>query len=259
VRQIVISIALNARDAMKQHGKFKLSLEPATLDETYRALHGWGTPGEYVALVARDTGIGMDEATRNRAFEPFFTTKPPGAGSGLGLAMVYGLMKQMNGFVRLESEPGRGTTVTLFFPEARRRTSQPAPAMRADRPAPSGAILIVEDEEPIRRVARRVLERFGYRVLTASNGEEGLRIYREQASDIALVLTDIVMPRMGGRELYEALRGGGSTVPVLFTSGHVTRGETEGDAGGLDPSVPFLAKPWSADELVERVRAVLGP
>ncbi len=257
LQHIVLDLAVNARDAMPRGGVLALGLDRTTLDEGYRAAHGWGTPGDYVALVVLDSGTGMDEATRSRAFEPFFTTKPPGEGSGLGLAMVYGLMKQMNGFVRLESVPGRGTRVTLFFPVDRRRPTPPSPKRAVT--AEPGLILVVEDEEPVRRVARRVLERSGYQVITATNGEEALALYKERGSTIGLVVTDIVMPRMGGRELYEALRGHGATVPVLFTSGHVTRGgELEGEAGGLDPSVPFLAKPWSADELVRRVREVLG-
>ncbi len=257
LQHLLVSVFTNARDAMPRGGTVRLSLERVTLDEAYRATHGWGTPGDYVALVVQDTGVGMDEQTRARAFEPFFTTKPPGSGSGLGLAQVYGLMKQMNGFVRLESQPGRGTRVTLFFPVASRRPSTPGlPA-----PAASGSartILVVEDEEPIRRVAERVLRRFGFEVLLASDGQEALQVWSRRREDIGLVLTDVVMPRMGGRELYEALRGQGARVPVAFTSGHVTRGELEGDAGGLDPSAPFLAKPWTVDELVAFVRDALG-
>jgi two-component system cell cycle sensor histidine kinase/response regulator CckA len=255
VEQILVSLIANARDAMPRGGTLSIGFVRADLDESYREAHGWGTPGEYVLMTIRDTGPGMDEETRSRAFEPFFTTKPPGAGSGLGLAMVYGLMKQMNGFVRLESAPGEGTTVTLFFPVTHRRTTpQPRPALAAK---PGGKVLVVEDEEPIRRVARRVLERFGYSVLDADNGEAALRLYTERSEEISLVVTDVVMPRMGGRELYEALRKGGSSVPVIFTSGYTQRGEMDGEAGGLDPSVPFLAKPWSAEELIARVRESL--
>jgi PAS domain S-box-containing protein len=258
LEHILVNLVANARDAMPRGGTISLGFERARLDETYRAAHGWGTPGNYVALVVRDTGAGMDEATRSRAFEPFFTTKPPGSGSGLGLPMVYGLMKQMNGFVRLESDPGRGTRVTLFFPVAARGRERKTPEGSAAAAPPPGAVLVVEDEEPIRRVAERVLRRFGYRVLVAANGEEALEVWRQRRGEIGLVLTDVVMPRMGGRELYETLRGQGATVPFAFTSGHITRGEFEGEAGGLDPSVPFLAKPWSIEQLVALVRQTVA-
>ncbi len=257
LQHLLVSVFTNARDAMPRGGTVRLALERVTLDEAYRALHGWGTPGDYVALVVQDTGVGMDEQTRARAFEPFFTTKPPGAGSGLGLAQVYGLMKQMNGFVRLESQPGRGTRVTLFFPLAARRVSVRGAPARAASPS-ARTILVVEDEEPIRRVAERVLRRYGFDVLLASDGEEALQVWGRRRDDIGLVLTDVVMPRMGGRELYEALRGQGARMPVAFTSGHVTRGELEGEAGGLDPSAPFLAKPWTVEELLAFVREALG-
>jgi len=257
LQHLLVSVFTNARDAMPRGGTVRIGLERVTLDEAYRAHHGWGTPGDYVALVVQDTGVGMDEQTRARAFEPFFTTKPPGSGSGLGLAQVYGLMKQMNGFVRLESQPDRGTRVTLFFPIAARRVSVPHVAAHAASPS-ARTILVVEDEEPIRRVAERVLRRYGFDVLLASDGEEALLVWGRRRDDIGLVLTDVVMPRMGGRELYEALRGQGARVPVAFTSGHVTRGELEGEAGGLDPSAPFLAKPWTVDELVAFVRESLG-
>jgi CheY-like chemotaxis protein len=188
----------------------------------------------------------MDEPTRARVFEPFFTTKPMGSGAGLGLSMVYGLMKQQNGFVDVQSRPGGGTTVSLYLPVSARRTTPTAVAAPAPQTAAfTGTALVVEDEDPIRRVAQRVLERFGFKVLTAADGLEALHLFREHEAEIVLIVTDVVMPRMGGRALYETLRGAGKTVPVIFTSGYAARDAAETER--LDPTLPYLPKPWTVE------------
>lgn len=255
VHEILVNLAANARDAMPGGGRLRIETRLVRFDEEHRNVHGWGIEGEYVCLSVRDTGIGMDDSTRAKAFEPFFTTKPPGAGSGLGLAMVYGLVKQQNGFVSIESEPGGGTVVRVFFPVTHLQPSA------AEAPAEGGAlartptILVVEDEEQIRRAAKRALEHHGFKVLLAGDGREGLDLFEEREHEIDLVLTDVVMPRMGGGALYEALRAAGKTVPVIFTSGYTSR--NPGDLQ-IDPAVPFLPKPWTIAEMVERVRDVLS-
>jgi len=255
LQQILLNLATNSRDAIAEQGDIWISAERRRLDEAHLAEFGWGTPGDYVAIRVRDSGFGMTEETRRRVFDPFFTTKPPGAGSGLGLAMVYGLMKQQNGFVGIASVPGGGTTVTLYLPITGRRTPTP------HRPEPShrtGAyILVVEDEEPIRRVAKRVLERHGYKVLAAADGVEALNQFREHEAEVALVLTDVVMPRMGGKALLEQLRGEGKRVPVVFMSGYAARGDSPEDAH-IEPGMTILAKPWTVDQLLARVREVVG-
>ena len=203
----------------------------------------------------RDTGIGMDDSTRAKAFEPFFTTKPPGAGSGLGLAMVYGLVKQQNGFVSIESEPGGGTAMRLFFPVTHLQPAAAEAPAEGRAPTRTPTILVVEDEEQIRRAAKRALEHHGFKVLLAADGREGLDLFQEREREIDLVLTDVVMPRMSGGALYEALRAAGKTVPVIFTSGYTSRGP---DDLQLDPAVPLLPKPWTINEMVARVREVLA-
>lgn len=255
VREILVNLAANARDAMPGGGRLRIETRRVRLDAEHRDVHGWGIQGEYVCLTVRDTGIGMDDSTRAKAFEPFFTTKPPGAGSGLGLAMVYGLVKQQNGFVSIESEPGGGTAVRVFFPVTHLQPAAAEALPEGSALTRTPTILVVEDEEQIRRAAKRALEHHGFKVLLAADGREGLDLFREREREIDLVLTDVVMPQMGGGALYEALRAAGKTVPVIFTSGHTSWGP--GDLQ-LDPTVPVLPKPWTINEMVERVREVLA-
>jgi PAS domain S-box-containing protein len=256
VQQMLLNLVTNARDAMPSGGKLRIETCRVELDERFRVEHGWGDPGSYIALTVSDTGVGMSAHTLEHLFEPFFTTKAPDKGTGLGMAMVYGLIKQHDGFVDVTSAEGRGTTIRLLFPEARVVSGDwpsphhPAPAVRHGRET----ILVVEDEASIRRAAQRLLERSGYRVLVASDGAEALEICRSRNGEVGLILSDVVMPNMGGRELYDRLRADGTNVPFVFTSGHVIR-----DLGHLplDPAVPFLQKPWTADELLLNVREAL--
>jgi len=208
-----------------------------------------------VCLSVADTGIGMDERTRARLFEPFFTTKPPGLGTGLGLAMIYGLVQQHGGWVAVESQPKRGTTVRVYLPVSR-NGSVHAPVTE-QQPARGGkeTILLVDDEEPIRRTARRILENFGYQVLLASDGSEALRLIRARAADIDLVISDVAMPNLGGRGLYDAARASGARMKFLFASGYTAR--DIGSTGDIDAGVPFIHKPWTLSEFVTRVREVL--
>ncbi len=256
VQQILVALATNARDAIAEHGDVRVEVRRTHLDVAHVAEFGWGAPGDYVAIVVRDSGLGMDEGTRVRVFEPFFTTKPLGSGAGLGLSMVYGLMKQQNGFVDVRSRPGEGTVVTLYMPVSSRRVTPSATTPLPPGTARfSGTVLVVEDEDPIRRVAQRVLERFGFTVLAAADGLEALHHFREHEAEIVLIITDVVMPRMGGRALFETLRGAGKTVPIIFTSGYAAREAMQAER--LDPEMPYLAKPWTVDQLLDQVRTVL--
>jgi PAS domain S-box-containing protein len=257
LEQVLMNLVTNARDAMPEGGVIEIGVRPVALDQAACQAMGFGVPGSYVAVGVRDSGVGMDEATRVRVFEPFFTTKSVGEGTGLGLAMVYGLVKQHKGFTMVESALGRGTTVTVYLPQAvGRRASVP------DQPSPvaSGVgetILVVEDEASLLRIAKRVLEKHGYRVLTAADGQEALEVYRANRDRIDLVITDVVMPRLGGRELAEALRSEGGRGRVLLTSGYAER---ELGAAPPEPGVPLLTKPWSIPELLRLVREALeGP
>jgi CheY-like chemotaxis protein len=254
VQQMLINLATNAQDAMPSGGRLSLDLSLGDVDEARVATHGWGAPGVHVCLRVSDSGAGMAPDVLARATEPFFTTRSGGA--GLGLTMVYGLMKHHGGFLELASEPGRGTTARLCFP---RTDGRPAPATTAPAAGGGETILLVEDEVSIRRAARRVLERFGYRVVTAADGEEGLARWREQRGAIDLVVSDAIMPRMGGGALYERLRAEDPAVRFLLCSGYTgqqLRGA--GEEGGA--AVPFLAKPWTVDDLLAAVRdALTGP
>src|SRR5438034_68714 len=206
--------------------------------------------------VMGDTGTGMDEETRRRMFEPFFTTKPPGRGTGLGLATVYGLAKQHGAGIEVESEPGKGTRFRIYFPVVDAEVAAAARdvALPADAPRGWETILVVEDDDQLRRSAKRILEDAGYQVLTAADGLEALDVLRQGAA-VRLVFSDLVMPRLGGRALYDAARRDGHTVPFLFASGY---SDPSGrGAAALDPSVPLLHKPWTGPDLLGRVRQLL--
>lgn len=258
IQQILVNLTTNARDAMPHGGRVRIECGPAPLDEQFHGLRGATDPGAYVRLTFADTGGGMDIETRRRAFEPFFTTKPLGAGSGLGLSAVYGLVKQHGGFIELESAPQTGTTVTTYLPIARPGTSEPdeGASVAATPALPNGTetVLVVEDEEVIRRSARRVLQRLGYRVLLAEDGAHGLELFLQHSAEVDLAVIDVVMPRMTGPALYAELRRLRPNLKVLFMSGYT---EVRERGPGVDADSPFLDKPWSMEQFAAKVREVL--
>jgi PAS domain S-box-containing protein len=256
IQQILFNLATNARDAMPDGGTLRVQVYRTSVDEEHRRTRGWGGPGEYVVVAVSDNGCGMSSKVRARAFEPFFTTKGVGKGTGLGMAMVYGLVSQHKGYSELDSEEGRGTTVRMYFPVIGAGVP-PARASSESRPRVGGneRILVVDDEEGIRRSAARVLTRFGYAVVEASDGEGALAAIRDAEHPFDLVVSDVVMPRLSGMALYRELRGHGSGVRVLLMSGH-----TAEDLDALDEPLSgakFLPKPWSITDLLHRVREVL--
>jgi len=255
VEQILINLATNARDAMPGEGTLVISASHEELTAAACAAGGWGTPGRYAVLSVADTGVGMDRETQRHLFEPFFTTKAVDAGTGLGLAMVYGLVRQHDGFVEVRSTPGSGTTVRVLLPEAERAAHRVSPEGGTAQLRGTETILLAEDEDALRRAARRVLEKHGYRVLEAANGAEALDLFGRHETEIALIVADVVMPTLGGPQLARALREAGKQVRVLFTSGYTARDAQETRA--LDPGLPFIAKPWTITELLRRVREVL--
>ncbi len=259
IEQVLLNLATNARDAMPDGGVLEIASGSRMVDAAYCTAQGWGAPGCYVVLTVRDSGLGMDDITRARMFEPFFTTKAPESGTGLGMSIVYGLMRLHFGFVEVESAVGRGTMVTLLLPAV----AEAAPDGPAECATPLGCgggelILLVEDEESIRRATRKILERHGYRVLLAANGEEALELIRGGADAhphaIDLVISDMMMPKLGGAGLFEALRAEGWLRPFLFISGYSTDIAELGDLGG---TAVFLHKPWELRQLVEKVRETL--
>ncbi len=214
-------------------------------------------PGAFVCLAVSDTGVGMDEVTQARLFEPFFTTRRSAGGSGLGMAVVYGLVKQLGGHVHVYSELGQGTTIKVYLPVAGPAAGAAPPVSEAETEVRGGSetILVAEDEPALRRAAKRSLERLGYRVLLAADGDEALKVFEARGGSIDLVVTDVIMPKRGGRALYRELRERGVDVPFLFASGY-TAGDVE-ETAQLDPGLPFLAKPWTLSELAQRIRQVL--
>ena len=256
VQHMLLNLANNGADAMPGGGKLKIHLEPATPDEKQMAAKEWGVPGHYVVLSVRDSGSGMTPETLARIFEPYFTTKPADRGSGLGMAMVYGLMKQHLGYVLVNSTVGAGTEVRLYFPvSARAVEATVAEAPPPVRPHERQTILVVEDQEAVRSAATRGLTRFGYTVLAAADGEEGLQVWHDNADTIDLVVSDIIMPRMGGLALYEAVSREREGVRFLLTSGF--SGEEALQHTPTTGALPFLPKPWTLHELLAAVRGVL--
>jgi PAS domain S-box-containing protein len=253
--QAVINLAVNSRDAMPQGGRLTLKTRNVELDEAYAAQHPDVKPARYVCVTVKDSGVGMDAETRARIFEPFFTTKSRGKGTGLGLPMVYGFLKQSGGHVEVNTEQGSGTTIDLYLLRVEGATAVPRPAREPAR-APGGkeTILLVEDESSVRSLVARVLRSRGYQILEATTGEEALAASEGHAGTIHLLLTDLVMPRMSGRELAFALTKIRTGLRVLFMSGYTD----ENLMRQVEvPDVAFLNKPFTPAVLAEKVRVVL--
>jgi len=250
-----MNLVTNARDAMPGGGTLRLAVGNGAIDEDYCRSHGYGVPGEYVVLSVADTGEGMDARTQQHIFEPFFTTKPVGQGTGLGMAMVYGLVKQHGGYINVYSEVGLGTTVRVYFPVASEAPHPKAVAVPGEMHEGRETILLVEDDPILRRTAKRVLEKFGYTVVTATDGLDALNILHLRTTPTDLIISDVVMPHASGPQLLAKLRESGAAPRILFTSGYAARDVRERTT--LDPAVPFLAKPWTIAELLRKVREVL--
>jgi two-component system cell cycle sensor histidine kinase/response regulator CckA len=256
LEQVIVNLVLNARDAMPEGGKLIIETFETEIDSHYTSQHVGTKLGSYVAIGVSDTGHGMDAETQAHIFEPFFTTRELGKGTGLGLSTVYGIVKQSGGNIWVYSEPGYGTTFKIYLPLVP-QTSDPF-VTRPVRPSVVGGsetILLVEDEERVCALVREVLAKQGYTVLSANNGEEGLALSRREPRHIDLLLTDVVMPRMSGRELAENLVRERTSLKVLFMSGYTDKLILH--KGMLEPNTHFLQKPFSPDEIARKVREVL--
>src|SRR6058998_3120535 len=256
VKQILLHLVTNARDAMPKGGTLHVEVQRARLDAADRPLHAWVEPGAYVSIALSDTGVGMDAQTLARVFEPFFTTKPVGVGTGLGMAMAYGLVKQHRGYLHLYSEVGQGTTAKVYFPAIRDR-GMPELEAEADEGLLGGTetILLVEDDQTMRVAAQQLLSKVGYHVVTAVDGQHGLDAYHAHRAALQLVITDVVMPKLSGFEMYEAIRGEARGLSVLFMSGFPAPNFRK--TVGQDPAVAFVTKPWTASELLAQVRLMI--
>jgi len=257
VEQAIVNLAVNARDAMPVGGHLTIETSAVRLDEHYARTHMGVKPGEFTMIAVSDNGHGMDAETRRHIFEPFFTTKEKGKGTGLGLATVYGIVKQTGGDIWVYSEPGQGTTFKLYFP----RVFEPLSDSEGGDPSAtkrSGGetILVVEDEQAVRDLTVRILQQLGYTILTAASGAEALEVSQAHAGSIDLLLTDVVMPHMSGRQLADHLRQSRPTTKVLFLSGYTEN--TVVHHGVLDAGVDFLPKPFSRENLSKKLREVLA-
>ena len=256
LEQVLLNLAVNARDAMPQGGVLTIATQNVTTASASAETHLPLTPERYVVLTFSDTGVGMDAETQARIFEPFFTTKEKGKGTGLGLATVYGIVKQSGGYVWVNSEPGKGTTFRIYLPRSTDKIDEPG-AQRTTLASEPGSetLLLVEDEEEVRALVRNVLQRKGYRILEAGRGEEAITLSEGYGGEIDLLVTDVIMPQMSGRELARRLAALRPKIKVLYISGYA--GHATWFESGLGPGAAFLQKPFSPEMLVRKVREVL--
>jgi signal transduction histidine kinase/CheY-like chemotaxis protein len=256
IEQVIMNLALNARDAMPGGGKLKIETANVELDQVYTRNHPGSKVGSYVSLAIDDTGTGMDAGTLTHIFEPFFTTKEMGKGTGLGLATVYGVVKQSDGYIAVDSAPGRGTTFKIYLPRV--HEAPPIPnAVKSNQKTARGSetVLVVEDAQPLRELASELLKNNGYAVLEAANGADAIQLVERYQGLIDLLLTDVVMPGMGGRQLAEKLIPRLPKMKVLYMSGYTDDAIVH--HGILEPGIALIQKPFTAETLTRKVREVL--
>jgi two-component system sensor histidine kinase EvgS len=256
LNQILVNLCVNARDAISDVGKITIETDNVRFDDAYCADHAGFIPGEYVLLAVSDDGCGMDRETLGKIFEPFYTTKGVGKGTGLGLSVIYGIVKQNKGFINVYSEPGKGTTFRLYFTRHAEKAGPVETVAAKETPAGSGeTLLVVEDEASILKLTRRILQGLGYSVLTAASPGEAVALAKEHDRDIHLLITDVIMPEMNGRDLAEKLQADHSNLKVLFMSGYTAN--VIAHHGVLDTDVHFIQKPFSNKDLAVKVRKAL--
>jgi two-component system, cell cycle sensor histidine kinase and response regulator CckA len=255
IGQITMNLCINARDAMPRGGRLIIETHNVELDKEFCHRNSDGRPGRYVMLVVSDTGIGMDPGTVDCLFEPFFTTKDLGKGTGLGLATVYGIVKQHDGFLNVCSEVGKGTTFRVYFPSSTGRAGQPQPDLATISVTGSETILVADDHEGIRAVANEILSSHGYTTILAVDGQEALRLFRQDPTRIDLAILDVAMPGLSGTEAFAQISAIRPDLPVVFTSGHTS--ESASLSSKIAAGAAFLQKPYALKTLCQIVRSTL--
>jgi CheY-like chemotaxis protein len=256
MEQVLMNLATNARDAMPRGGTFTVRTGQVHLNESFTAAHGFGKPGAYGTITVSDTGKGMDEETRKRIFEPFFTTKEVGKGTGLGLAVVYGIIKQHDGFVDVYSEPGTGTTFRIYLPIIESAAREGANAQKEEGPGHgTETILLAEDDKSVRNIVKACLAEFGYTVIEAVDGEDAVRRFTENKDNIHLLLFDLIMPKLNGKDAYDEVRKIKPGVKIIFASGYAP--DILQQKASLEYGASLIFKPFSPFELVRKVRSAL--
>ena len=258
IEQVLMNLATNARDAMPSGGKLTISTKPEGIDNEFIKRYGYGKAGKYALITFADNGMGMDEATQKKIFEPFFTTKEVGKGTGLGLSMVYGIIKQHEGFINLRSKPGSGTTFYIYLPlaehaeiDAKRHTEEVFIPKRE-----AGVVLLAEDETALRDVTKLILEEYGYTVIEAADGNDAIDKYMENKDKIRLLILDVIMPKKSGKAVYEEISKVSPDIKVIFLSGYARNVIKAEEIIGHGWSI--LSKPVSSDELLNKISEVLN-
>ncbi len=253
VEQVLMNLATNARDAMPKGGQLTISTDAIDIDPEFIREHGFGKEGMYALILVTDTGVGMDRETREKIFEPFFTTKEVGKGTGLGLAMVYGIIKQHEGYINVYSEPGKGTTFRIYLPLIQAKAEEIRPEVMQLLKTGTETILLAEDETEVREFTTELLNEYGYEVIEAVDGEDALNKFYIYKDKIQLVLLDVIMPNLNGREVYEKIKQASPDMKVLFTSGY----PADHINGIIEKGSEFILKPVSPTKLLTKIREVL--
>jgi PAS domain S-box-containing protein len=256
IEQVLMNLATNARDAMPDGGFLTIGTEKIAIDEEFIKEHGFGKEGEYALLAVTDTGAGMDRETREKIFEPFFTTKEVGKGTGLGLSMVYGIIKQHDGYINVYSEPGSGTTFRIYLPLIKAKVEEIRPEVIQTVETGTETVLLAEDEEAIREFIKKMLEEYGYKVITAGSGQEAINEFKAHKDKIQLLLLDVIMPNKNGREAYEEIKKIRPDIRALFMSGYPA--DIINKHGILENGFAYIEKPASPAKLLKKIREVLG-
>jgi CheY-like chemotaxis protein len=255
IEQILMNLVANARDAMAESGCLTIRTEIAVLDGAFVATHGYGKRGAYALISVTDTGTGMDQRTRERIFEPFFTTKEVGKGTGLGLSIAYGLVKQHNGYIICTSEPGKGTTFKIYLPLSKREIQKKTSADLLPVCGGTETVLIAEDDAPVRTLIKEVLRQYGYTVIEAIDGEDAISRFTANQDRVHLLILDFLLPKINGKEVFEAIRRHRPDVKVIFASGYTA--DFLQQKGIIGENVEFIPKPILPSELLKKMRETL--